>query len=168
MASIKNQCVWLSWLESCTRISSSIPVRVNPPNTAILCWQRYRRLSRTYKELLDENGLSFSFGHIRWYTTTFNRCFFRWGKHYPSFTLVWFTAGVCFGVCMMVISVVILSWTLAQTFMKSSSEQVLTPLVRECYYVPAINESLETNLPVCAWSNIQQHCLDLIGKYNEY
>ena len=86
-------------------------------------------MSRTYKELLDENGLSFSFGHVKWYTTKFNRCFFHWGKQYPSLARAWFTVGACFGVCMMVVSVVILSWTLAQAFMKSSPEKVLTPVV---------------------------------------
>ncbi|CAB3983566.1 membrane-bound transcription factor site-2 protease-like [Paramuricea clavata] len=108
--------------------------------------KKYRRLSRTYKELLDENGLSFSFGHIRWYTTKFNRCFFRWGKHYPSLTQAWFTAGACFGVCVMVVSVLILSWTLSQALTKNSPEQVLTPVM------PGIN------LP---WSHILYYLLTL-------
>ena len=108
--------------------------------------KKYRRLSRTYKELLDENGLSFSFGHIRWYTTKFNRCFSRWGKNYPRVTRAWFTVGVCIGVCMMLISVVILSWALAQAFIKSSPEQVLTPMM------PGVN------LP---WSHILYYLLTL-------
>lgn len=91
--------------------------------------KNYRKFSRTYKEFLEENGLSVNVAHIKWYTTRFNRCFVRWGKHHPRLVRCWFTAGVWFGVTMMVVSVLVLSWTLVQAFGKESPEQVLTPVM---------------------------------------
>ncbi|XP_028391704.1 membrane-bound transcription factor site-2 protease-like [Dendronephthya gigantea] len=108
--------------------------------------KKFRRLSRAYRELLDQNGLSFSFGHVRWYTTKFNRCFFRWGKYHPTLARVWFSVGAYFGVSMMAISVVILSWTLAKAFRNSSPEQFLTPVM------PGVN------LP---WSHIVYYLVTL-------
>lgn len=79
--------------------------------------------------MLKENGVSFSFGHIRWYTTKLNRCFYRWGKYYPNFNLLWFTVGACFGVVAMVMSTMVLSGMLINALHQTSPKQLLIPVM---------------------------------------
>ena len=66
---------------------------------------------------------------MRWYTTQFNRSFFKYGHVQPYLLHLWFSVGVLVGALLMVASVVILSVTLYKAFAKDVPEQVLTPVV---------------------------------------
>lgn len=91
--------------------------------------KNYRKYSRKYKEFLENNGVSLSLFQVRWYTTRFNRSFFRFGQIQPYLLHLWFSIGVLVGALLMVTSVVILSLTLYKAFAKDAPEQVLTPVM---------------------------------------
>ena len=70
-----------------------------------------------------------SVAQLRWYTTTFNNTFFKWGKLRTRFLLTWFNTGVIFGGFSMVSSVLVLSIMLYKALTEEKPEQVLTPVV---------------------------------------
>ncbi|XP_031569993.1 membrane-bound transcription factor site-2 protease-like [Actinia tenebrosa] len=116
--------------------------------------KNYRRYSRRYEELLEENGISLLPCQIRWYTTRFNRWFIKLGKFHSYFLHIWFTIGTWVGVFMMFVSVGVLSLTLYKAFTKEAPEQILTPVM------PGVN------LP---WSQILYYLITLAisGIYHE-
>ncbi|XP_068757031.1 membrane-bound transcription factor site-2 protease-like isoform X1 [Montipora capricornis] len=119
------------------------------------CLQNYRKYSRKYKEFLENNGLSLSLCHVRWYTTRFNRSFVRFGQIQPYLLHLWFSFGVLVGSLLMVTSVVVLSLTLYKAFSRDAPEQVLTPVM------PGVN------LP---WSQVLYYLgtLTISGVFHEF
>ena len=115
----------------------------------------YRPWKSGYLQWLEDRGVSLSFAHIRCYTTKFNRTFHQLGNWNKSMSRFWFGLGACIGVMLMVLSIVVLGFTLFQTFFASEpSEQVLTPVM------PGVN------LP---WSEISYYLVTLIvcGVFHE-
>ncbi|XP_068698090.1 membrane-bound transcription factor site-2 protease-like isoform X2 [Montipora foliosa] len=117
--------------------------------------KNYRKYSRKYKEFLENNGLSLSLCHVRWYTTRFNRSFVRFGQIQPYLLHLWFSFGVLVGSLLMVTSVVVLSLTLYKAFSRDAPEQVLTPVM------PGVN------LP---WSQVLYYLgtLTISGVFHEF
>lgn len=117
--------------------------------------KNYRKYSRKYKEFLENNGLSLSLCHVRWYTTRFNRSFVRFGQIQPYLLHLWFSFGVLVGSLLMVTSVVVLSLTLYKAFSRDAPEQVLTPVM------PGVN------LP---WSQVLYYLVTLTisGVFHEF
>ncbi|KAK3734053.1 hypothetical protein QZH41_015835, partial [Actinostola sp. cb2023] len=114
----------------------------------------YRRYSRKYKELLEDNGITLSPCQIRWYTTRYNRWFTKIGQCNPYLLHAWLTVGVWVGVTLMFSSVAVLAMTLYKAFTKDAPEQILTPVM------PGVN------LP---WSQILYYLITLAisGIYHE-
>ncbi|XP_036376758.1 membrane-bound transcription factor site-2 protease [Megalops cyprinoides] len=75
-----------------------------------------------YESWLSSNGLALSPFHIRWQTSLFNRLFAKCARLNPHFLLLWFSAGMVFGVLAMFGSVVLLTRTLLQTLAQMMSE----------------------------------------------
>lgn len=117
--------------------------------------KNYRKYSRRYKEFLENNGVSLSICQVRWYTTSFNRSFVRFGKMHPYLLHVWFSVGVVVGVLLMFASVVILCLTLYKAFAKDAPEQVLTPVM------PGVN---------VPWSQVLYYLITLTvsGVFHEF
>lgn len=110
--------------------------------------RRYRPWKSGYSQWLEDKGLSLSFAHVRCYTTKFNRTFHQLGNWNKPMSRFWFGLGALIGVMLMGSSVVVLGFTLFQTFFASEpSEQVLTPVM------PGVN------LP---WSDIVYYLVTLI------
>ena len=104
---------------------------------------------------LEDFGISFSFAHVRCYTTKFNRLFHVLGNSSKWVCSCWFTLGSLAGVLLMLLSVVVLILTLYQALTASDkSQQVLTPIM------PGVN------LP---WSEIAYYLLTLVvcGVFHE-
>lgn len=117
--------------------------------------KNYRKYSQRYKEFLENNGISLSICQVRWYTTSFNRSFVRFGKMHPYLLHVWFSVGVVVGVLLMFASVVILCLTLYKAFAKDAPEQVLTPVM------PGVN---------VPWSQVLYYLITLTvsGVFHEF
>ncbi|CAH3121526.1 unnamed protein product [Pocillopora meandrina] len=124
-------------------------------NRSISWLGNYRKYSRRYKEFLENNGISLSLCQVRWYTTSFNRSFVRFGKMHPYLLHVWFSVGVVVGVLLMFASVVILCLTLYKAFAKDAPEQVLTPVM------PGVN---------VPWSQVLYYLITLTvsGVFHEF
>jgi S2P endopeptidase len=117
--------------------------------------RRYRPWKSSYLKGLENCGISFSFAHVRCYTTKFNRLFYVLGNGSKWVCSGWFALGSLAGVLLMFMSVAILILTLYQTLtLSDSSQQVLTPIM------PGVN------LP---WSEIAHYLLTLIlcGVFHE-
>lgn len=115
--------------------------------------RRYRRSS--YTKGLDQFGVTLSFAHIRCYTTKFNRLFYVLGNTSKYLCRCWFDLGALVGVFLMLLSVLVLIFTLYQALtVPDSSQQVLTPVM------PGVN------LP---WSDILYYFLTLVvcGVFHE-
>ncbi|XP_074659161.1 membrane-bound transcription factor site-2 protease-like [Tubulanus polymorphus] len=83
-----------------------------------------------YISFLEKTGLSVSICQLRWFTTSFNRLFVRFGQCRPRFLKCWFNVGVIFGLVSMVISVFLLGLMVYNTLKKHPIEQqVLTPVM---------------------------------------
>lgn len=116
----------------------------------------YRPFRVAYLHLLEQWGLTLSFGHLRCYTTAFNSLFYRLGNCNKAISRLWFGAGMVVGVILMLLSVVVLILVLFQALLSSGdiSEQVLTPVM------PGVN------LP---WNDIAYYLITLIvcGVFHE-
>ncbi len=85
----------------------------------------------TYSRRLERLGLTLSFAYVRFYTTKFNWLFhFLGNKKSKSLCKCWFSVGALMGVCLMLLSVVVLIFTLYQALLvPDSPQQVLTPVM---------------------------------------
>ena len=108
--------------------------------------RRFRFLS--YTNILEQCGVTFSFAYMRCYTTKFNKLFYVLGNTSKSVCRCWFALGALVGVLLMVLSFLVLIFTLYQAIIATdSSQQVLTPVM------PGVN------LP---WSDVLYYFITLI------
>jgi len=121
-----------------------------------ICWTVLFLLDRllkrfrgsSYSRFLEQLGLTLSFAHVRCYTTKFNRTFYVLGSRSKAVWKCWFSLGAFVGVSLMLLSVVVLVFTLYQAVTApDSSQQVLTPVM------PGVN------LP---WSDLLYYFLTLV------
>ena len=120
-----------------------------------VCWTVLFLLDRllkrfrgsSYTRCLEQLGLTLSFAHVRCYTTKFNRTFYVLGSRSKTACKWWFGLGAFVGVSLLLLSVVVLVFTLYQAVTApDSSQQVLTPVM------PGVN------LP---WSDLLYYFLTL-------
>ncbi len=118
--------------------------------------RHYRPTKASYSQQLEEWGISLSFAHVRCYTTKLNRMFQHFSNCSKSMCRAWFNLGVLIGVLLLVGSILVLSFTLCQSFITAGpSERVLTPVM------PGVN------LP---WNDIAYYLLTLAvcGIFHEF
>lgn len=83
-----------------------------------------------YIWFLKQTGISVHFGFGRWYTTSFNRTFQKFGSWKPRLLHHWFNLGAIFGLLLIVPSLVLLAVTAGKYLIDGASvaEQTLTPV----------------------------------------
>ena len=108
-----------------------------------------------YALLYDRLGLHVTFAYCRCYTTRLNRLFRLWSCCSRRLARGWFNIGICTGLVLMVLSVLVLTFSLYQTlFGQSKDKQVLTPIM------PGVN---------VPWNQIAHYIFTLIicGTFHE-
>lgn len=83
-----------------------------------------------YIQFLKGTGLEIKFLHIKWQTTALNRTFLRWGSGHSSFFSVWFQWGTYVTLFLLPIAVIMLIFTIFETFFrKTSGNPIMEPVI---------------------------------------
>ncbi len=90
----------------------------------------FKHTSPIYAKFLSKNGLSINIFQIKWYTVRCNRLFMKLANVKPKFLKAWFNCGVLVGVIGQALTIILLSYTLADYFrQKPATEQILVPVL---------------------------------------
>lgn len=108
----------------------------------------YEPLREKCLRLKDQLGLHVTFAYVRCYTTRLNRLFRLWTCCSRKLARTWFNLGIGTGLLLMLLSLLVLLFSLYQAFSsQSKTDQVLTPVM------PGVN------LP---WNQIAHYIFTLI------
>lgn len=131
----------------------------------VACWcivyivdkvlRQFEPLNLKYLQCQDRFGLNITFAYMRCYTTRLNSLFKLWACCNRRIARTWFNIGVCIGLSLMVLSVLVLLFSLYQAlFSQSKTEQVLIPVM------PGVN---------VPWSQITHYFFTLVicGVFHE-